>query len=1166
MTAPTNPAELYGLNLLQMQIDELLGEVRVPHDSVPTLQAALKKIKALVEATEAMPNKSYPKAVSQLKKKSRVIVPYPVTDKSVRVGFQPPTKVNVVGSYAFQGATRTRFGFNVDVVVPMPDELFATESMGSQAYFSQRAFYLSVLAAALQADKDAQRAWEIKFTLLRGDPRRPIITVRAKPASQDSTDLDFSASNATIRILPALGAVPTWLRIVRRPDTDLPALTDAERAIITEDTVYTTHLATLHRAQQDCPCFRDAASLARVWFSQLGYDNGHDTQHQLGAFHWSMILVHLLQAGGPRGSRLLSNQLSAYQLFRGTLNYLATHDFAAQPVSLADAKASRPVDDSDSEEEEGNGEGSEADTLESHQNAALGGLVLLDPSGRVNLLRTVPTTEMERVRFAAANTMAQLDDQAADHFMALFLQAADAPLLAYDHTSTLARLDAPLADVDPATYASAPFPALVNAQRVQTLLKTALGTRVQLVHVACAPRVTSWDLAEVLDSDAEEDEDKAGHSGTLGLILNGSEANRVVDRGPSPEDPEAYAAFRAIWGDRAELRRFKDGSIVESVVWSSASADSTHLVIVDVVAYLLRQHFSDQAPAFDYPVGRLYNTIQSPIQFKVENHSANQYVAAIQSFGKFVEFLRSLRHLPLDIKDAVPFSAGLRYTSLFPPTNLSAARQGAHLEPIEAHLVFEESSKWPRDLVALQKTKVAFYLALQAAIPRNRGKLIVEQLDLYQGAIGTGAALDVYTGEGYPVRLRIHLPMEEEVLRKVATDSQRPLPVAAQAALVRVYEAHQTLYTRRPWLHGRVQALALVHPVYGQTVRLLKRWAGVHLLGELQVPAELWELLAAAVFLRPAPWTAPGSAVAGFFRTLDLVARFNWKAEPLIVDFNEEMTPAMRQEVEEQFRLNRTRIAEQLARKMQRNTAAKRAHPDQSAVAAAQLTHGTPTAAMFIATVPDLASRWWTAHEPRKVVLHRIVALARATLASSQTAAAAIDPSGVATLASGFVTPLTDYDVVIHFDPHCNPQKETRFDISSLTGRSCLEVNTDSSDAAQQPDKGGRAGPTFNGKATIQRIGLNPISEFVRDLQRIYADTLLFFYDTNGGLAAGAIWLPTVRKPQHFRADLALNTMPIDGATGPQVAVNGPAILSEISRLGAEMIVDMDINRPPPSV
>lgn len=60
-----------------------------------------------------------------------------------------------------------------------------------------------------------------------------------------------------------------------------------------------------------------------------------------------------------------------------------------------------------------------------------------------------------------------------------------------------------------------------------------------------------------------------GFSGVvvLGLDLDASQATRVVDRGPPADDPVAAPAFRHFWGEKAELRRFKDGAIVEAVKW-----------------------------------------------------------------------------------------------------------------------------------------------------------------------------------------------------------------------------------------------------------------------------------------------------------------------------------------------------------------------------------------------------------------------------------------------------------------------------------------------------------------------------------------------------------------------------------------------------------------------
>jgi hypothetical protein len=63
----------------------------------------------------------------------------------------------------------------------------------------------------------------------------------------------------------------------------------------------------------------------------------------------------------------------------------------------------------------------------------------------------------------------------------------------------------------------------------------------------------------------------------IGLVLNSENINRKVDRGPAAtaaivptQDASGSAAvstFQQFWGEKCQLRRFQDGSIVEAVVW-----------------------------------------------------------------------------------------------------------------------------------------------------------------------------------------------------------------------------------------------------------------------------------------------------------------------------------------------------------------------------------------------------------------------------------------------------------------------------------------------------------------------------------------------------------------------------------------------------------------------
>lgn len=56
-------------------------------------------------------------------------------------------------------------------------------------------------------------------------------------------------------------------------------------------------------------------------------------------------------------------------------------------------------------------------------------------------------------------------------------------------------------------------------------------------------------------------------------------ALRTLDMGPPADKAEPARAFRAFWGEKAELRRFQDGSITEAVVWEEGGPAERHLII-----------------------------------------------------------------------------------------------------------------------------------------------------------------------------------------------------------------------------------------------------------------------------------------------------------------------------------------------------------------------------------------------------------------------------------------------------------------------------------------------------------------------------------------------------------------------------------------------------------
>src|SRR5690606_876077 len=136
---------------------------------------------------------------------------------------------------------------------------------------------------------------------------------------------------------------------------------------------------------------------------------------------------------------------------------------------------------------------------------------------------------------------------------------ADMPLQIYDSISelTVARGDAKEAVSEDQGYVRA------RSAEVHKVLKRAFGDRARLVHISWAPplpwEVTSTEVAE--------------ESATIriGITFDPVNMGRQMEFGPPAEEQKEAARFRSFWGQKSELRRFKDGSILECVPWSSTS-------------------------------------------------------------------------------------------------------------------------------------------------------------------------------------------------------------------------------------------------------------------------------------------------------------------------------------------------------------------------------------------------------------------------------------------------------------------------------------------------------------------------------------------------------------------------------------------------------------------
>ena len=195
--------------------------------------------------------------------------------------------------------------------------------------------------------------------------------------------------------------------------------------------------------------------------------------------------------------------------------------------------------------------------------------------------------------------------------------------------------------------------------------------------------------------------------------------------------------------------------------------------------------------------------------------------------------------------------------------------------------MFEKSAKWPDDLGAIQKLKLAWFENLAGLIiGQFDGSRAEVAIDDGTSPIEDNASLEVLLREGHAFRLRIYHDRERTLLERKLDDKtvQGFDRHEAQMAL----DLHVHRFIHAPQHHAAIMNMHHRYTGWSPSVRLVKRWCAAHMLS-LHICPEVIELLVAHVFLRADAQTVPHTGPSGFARTLDFLRGWDWKDEPLIV-------------------------------------------------------------------------------------------------------------------------------------------------------------------------------------------------------------------------------------------------------------------------------------------
>eukprot|EP00536_Pseudo-nitzschia_multiseries_P002622 jgi/Psemu1/183925/e_gw1.35.172.1 len=389
----------------------------------------------------------------------------------------------------------------------------------------------------------------------------------------------------------------------------------------------------------------------------------------------------------------------------------------------------------------------------------------------------------------------------------------------------------------------------------------------------------------------------------LGISIDPETSHRVVDRGPPSDQQKEVKSFVQLWGSKAQLRRFKDGAIVQAVVWNDDDGKDHYQnevklqggFITKIVHHIVQMHYTKGKVEFALPnllsvVDEISNKNQGAATQPLNPIVAHQNV--MKAFDSLSQLLRQgsqpsqyrqqnqiFLELPLAIDAVEPLSPCLRYADLFPPVPHpflggpsspgNKKVSGAIVsDPVLIQIRFGSSSKWPSDLKAIGAAKTAMLIQLANSIES------VNHRDFNGPIHATPNYLDVGY-KGYCFRILIRADPEIKLLQGLV----KPSPVAV--SLLRTLTRVHIIAAKH---HSMMHAVHTLHPSSAAVVRLAKRWVANHMLSGL-VTTEAIELMVAKVYSDDeTPLETPSTATAGFLRFLHLLAHHDWLGEPLIVD------------------------------------------------------------------------------------------------------------------------------------------------------------------------------------------------------------------------------------------------------------------------------------------
>ncbi|KAM3273556.1 hypothetical protein ACQJBY_043026 [Aegilops geniculata] len=997
---------------IDLKLSELLKQAR---PSATSLRAAGEATDAVGELIKSVPpQQAAPEAASGF------VRDLGLAAEKLAFSFRPPEVVRLAGSHAAGAVNRPDVA--ADLLVRLPKECFHEKDFLNHRYHAKRCLYLCVIEKSLRSSPLIRK---VSWSTFQDEARKPVLHVY--PATEIAELPGFY-----VRIIPTASSLFDLSKLNLSTRNNVRAYTKdginqptprynnsiLEDMFLEENAEYTGSTFANWKTLQE------ALVLLKVWARQRTSIYSHDC---LNGYLISAILVFLtLDSGGS----IINRSMTTRQIFRVAINFFATSKMWSKGLVIQPMKK-RTMS------KEGI-----AHLLKTFD------VAICDVSGHVNLAFRMTKSAFSELQDEAACTLNCLDKCRDGGFEELFMTKVDFGAK-FDSCLRInlkgnSRVTALSFCLDDESWR-------VLEKDVQSLLQQGLTDRTKMIRVLWRSTPSEWNI---MDGFSE-----FGSSPLIvGVMLSLLEKSyRLVDIGPNPENHDEAIKFRKFWGEKAELRRFKDGAIAESTVWETETWER-HTIIKRIADYVLTKHLLLQQEDLTHVVDQLDFCLLVGGQDPVSSSGA-----LLEAFDTLAKQLRLLDDVPLKISTVQPLDSAFRHTSVFPPEPHPLAYEKSSqrlpnfaatcVRSLEVMIQLEGSGNWPLDPVAMEKTKSAFLLRIGESL-EDRGMFVTASED----------EVNVLTS-GYSFLLKIFHERGLVVQKQAGDSNIQSAPSEDKELFFR--SQHSSMING---LHGIYQA-------YGPVVRLAKRWISAHLFSSF-ISEEAVELVAAYLFLRPFPFHAPSSRVTGFLRFLRLLSSFDWTFSPMIVDINNDFNLKDEKEINENFMLSR--------RSYEQNP-----HDIEPA--------------MFLATSYDKSSEAWTKQSPSKSVLKRIASYAKSS-AELLTNLIIHGQSGQYTWECLFRTPLSNYDAVILLrkEKLCRPH-HVLFPAEIPNGKFVIQGKPSNDFHPYMPLSKSVVRSLHDTRDKLL-VNFDPTACFLRDLKCAFPVTFKLWHDSIGGDAIGLTW------------------------------------------------------------